>query len=454
MDYRERIDAKVGMLFQIADQYVTGQISLEQAKESVGLEMVHIRPAQIEAMKIELGERLKKEDQTKSEKLFELFQPYLSPPFHKLQDGHPLKIYFEENSRVRSYLLTIDQMEGESVAQEDWQEIYDLLGAFRVHIERQTKNFYPRLIALGLRLQTEKAKELGTAILDEIEKNRVRLEKGDLLDFLYNQRSLSQSLMNYIDLEERVLFGKALAGFAPQEFAELRKLDDQEGYAYIEPSAEFVPREKTSTGMATQGSNLEAQTGSKEAQTGSEEAQSPANLKNPDTSQELILPALLSAKEMGVIFYSPSGTVVSMLGEPIKAQDQALPEEIRRSLVDGTEKLKKFFAKKRNQMLLITYSLVRDQLGTLQGILMTRENLGEIPTENRKIDSSQNIVELFKMYPKFQEDFYEMDEDLKGLRGPYGMEILKETSVGMLAKSLRMETDALVDQINQLLESY
>ena len=116
MEQQERIEAKVGILFQIADQYLSGQIPLEKAKELVSFEMVHIRPAQFEAMKVELGERLKKEDRFKSEKLFELFKQYISPPFNKLQIGHPLRNYYEENSRLRSYLLEIDQMEGEDVA--------------------------------------------------------------------------------------------------------------------------------------------------------------------------------------------------------------------------------------------------------------------------------------------------------------------------------------------------
>jgi len=110
MEYRERIEAKVGILFQIADQYLSGQIPLAKGKELISLEIVLIRPAQFEAMKGKLVERLKEAGgRPESEKLFELFRNYLSPPYNKLQNGHPLRNYYEENRSVRTHLLRIDR---------------------------------------------------------------------------------------------------------------------------------------------------------------------------------------------------------------------------------------------------------------------------------------------------------------------------------------------------------
>jgi len=141
--------------------------------------------------------------------------------------------------------------------------------------------------------------------------------------------------MRYLDLEERVLYPNALITFTARDFAELRGLDDQEGYAYIDLPAEFIPKEGGS----------------------------------------------FIRKEPGR---------------------------------EGPEK----------------------------------------KTENRDIDSTQNIAELFRKYPGFRKDFYGLDEELKGLQGPLGMEILKESTVGMLAKSIRIEPADLAGRINNLLKSY
>lgn len=443
MEYRERIEAKVGILFQIADQYLSGQIPLEKAKEQIGHEMVNIRPAQFEAMKVELGERLKEGgSEPKSEKLFELFKSYISPPYNKLQNGHPLRNYFEENCRARAYLLRIDEMEGENATSEDWGEIYESLSAFGVHIKRQEKNFYPLLLPIGMHLQVERAKELGSAIHDEIHKNQERLKNGNIVDFLFHQRSLSQILMTYLDLEERVLYPNVLIKFTDQDFEELRRDDDQDGYAYIEQPAEFTPKE----------------------------------VEKVSADPELILPALLAAKEIGIVYYTLAGEIVSVMGNQMFESDLQMPEEARRELLAGNEKKIKYCYNQGDQTFMITCSIVADALGKYQGLLKTKENISEIKEftgvchekqkkeetaagtdntkENREIDATQNIVDLFNRYPKFQTDFYNIDEDLKGMKGQIGMEILKEITVEMLAKSLRMDPADLVDRINKILESY
>lgn len=425
MDYRERIEAKVGILFQIADQYLSGQMPLEEAKELFGCEMVSIRPAQFEAVKTELGERLTAEDNpAKSEKLFELFRNYLPPPYHKLQAGHPLRNYYEENSMIRSVLLKIDEMEGEEAARSDWRERYELLSEFTVHINRLEKNFYPLLIPIDMRLQVEKAKDLGKAICNEISENLERLESGAHFDFLLHQRSLSQILMNYLDLEERVLYSKALISLKDQNFVNLRRSDDKEGYAFIEQPADFAPKEKRDAG-------------------------------NGRSDPGPILSALLEAKDLGIIYYTLAGEVVSVMGNQITEADLNLSEDTRKDLLERSGKRIIDCYNQGNHTFQITYSLVRDSMGIEQGILKTKENIGgikELAEEHFEgIDSTQNIAELFRMYPKFREDFFSLNEELKGLKGPFGMELLKDSTVGMLAKSLRIDADDLVEKINKLL---
>lgn len=438
MDHRERIEEKVGVLFQIADQYLSGQIPFEKAKELISLEMVNIRPAQYEALKSELGERLKAGGcQPEAERLFELFKNYISPPFNKLQNGHPLRNYYEENNRARSYLLKMDEMEGAEAALEDWRELYEMMSGFRIHIKRQEKNFYPRLIIIGMHLQAEKAKEFGAAIVDEIDKNQELLEAGSFVDFLFNQRSLIQNFMSYLDLEERVLFPKALMSFTDRDFANLRGLDDKEGYAFIEYPADLIPKEDKSF--------------------------MPKEVVNDGADQDLILSAILAAKDMGVVYYNLAGEVISVMGDQITEADLPMTEETRRGLLDGSEKNKKYFCRQGNQDCLITYSTVTDRLGKCQGLLKTKEMIREVigfleqgleRKKNRGIDSTQNIAELFRMYPRFRQDFYNLDDELKELQGLFGMEILKESTIGMVAKSLRIDAAELVDRINKLLISY
>lgn len=411
MDYRERMEAKAGILFQIADEYLSGRIPLEEAKELLGGEMVSIRPAQLEVMKEELGKRLKEAgSQAEREKLFELFRIYLPRPYYKLQAGHPIRNYFEENCAVRSLLLKLDEMEGEEAAAEDWKDLYDSLSQFTTRIKRQEKNLYALLIPLGMGLQVEKAREIGTELSGLISENRKLLESGVLVEFLYHQRSLSRLFMSYLDLEEKVLYAKALTGLGDQDFVQLRNSDDETGYVLAEPSEEFTPSDNR---MHTSGAHNDD---------GQTDAARIERAKGGEPDPGLILSALLEAKELGIEYYTLSGELVSVMGKQI-------PEPCR-----------------------VMESIVRDRQGIKQGILKIKDKITE--TEPKEIDPRQSIDELFQKYPKFREDFFILDKELEGLKGPFGRDLLKDSTIEMVAKSLCIDAGSLTARINELLKSY
>lgn len=114
---------------------------------------------------------------------------------------------------------------------------------------------------------------------------------------------------------------------------------------------------------------------------------------------------------------------------------------------------------KLTRLLEIAEKLLAKSGGELQGSLIAAEaaeTLQIIKEEVGKsvIDEEQNIQELFTKYPAFREDFYKLDQELAGLKGPAGMGMLKEATVGMIAKSLRIDTEGFVSKVNEVLASY
>ncbi|QIB68712.1 hypothetical protein Ami103574_04975 [Aminipila butyrica] len=358
MDYRQGIEAKVGLLFQIADQYLSAQISLEQAKDLIRVEMGHIRPAQYEGMKKELAKRLQESGgRSNPGKLFELFQNYLTPPFQKLPKGHPLRIYLAENVCVRGYLVQMDELEEEGASLEDWVALYETLSHFAVHIKRQEKNFYALCTSSEIYSQAQTAEDLGRAVLEELEKNRERLINENIFDFLYYQRTLSQMLMRYLDLEERVLYPEVLLRLTEEDFAALRRLDDQEGYAYIPHPEEFVPQ------APEPGAALEAR-----------------------ATADVILRSVLAAKELKIIFYNLSGKAVFSEGGSLAAKEKQLPKAVRQDLLKDSCRQQKHCIKEAEETLLVTYSAVRDDRGTRLGFLMIKERLEGVNNEKEQGD--------------------------------------------------------------------
>lgn len=82
------------------------------------------------------------------------------------------------------------------------------------------------------------------------------------------------------------------------------------------------------------------------------------------------------------------------------------------------------------------------------------EELHSMKTEFVLIDAEQNIQALFTKYPAFKEDFFRLDEELEGLKGPMGMGMLKESTLGMIAKSLRIDVDGFVSKVTGVIAGY
>lgn len=450
MDYRERTEGKLGVLFRVADQFLAGQIPQEEARELIGNELSNIRPGQLEAFKERFAERLKQShNQSESEKLFALFRNYLAPPYQKLAEGHPLRNYYEENCRLRAALLKMDELEdSDSTTAEDWIDLYQMLQKYLPRMERQAQNFYPCLNTVELKEPLDRILELQQAIYNAITENLELLENGNHFNFLLRQRDLSRRFMSYLDLEEKLLYAKAREGMTGSEFETLRKLDDAAGYVLIEVPPLFVQE------MKGQG-------------------EAPGKAPGEAPGAEQILAAITESMGLGLICYDLKGTVLSVRGQGIGEADLALSAAVQAALLAGTEwqteKGKAPVEQTSEKTWRIRCSLIRDKLGKPSGFLKVKEpvrpilpSLGfDMPKMEMDevrislpVNETQNIAELFEQYPEFKEGFYALDPELSALKGPYGMALLKDSTIEMIAKSLRIDTEGLTKQINQLLQSY
>ncbi len=67
----------------------------------------------------------------------------------------------------------------------------------------------------------------------------------------------------------------------------------------------------------------------------------------------------------------------------------------------------------------------------------------------KAIFGDSKIMDLISANQKLGEGFFKMDPQLEGLKGSLGMEMLKEATVEMLAKSLGIATEELIERIQK-----
>lgn len=240
-------NTKVDIIFQHAQQYLKGKITIEKAKENIGLEMSNIRPTQYEEFKQMLVNVMRNsESDVLINELKEIFAAYIPFPFRELAIGHPLKNYYEENAYVRKLLIQVDEMENEEITVDKWLEIYNEMKKYIKHINRQTENFYSYIEKNNMSKEVVNARELGNQVIVDIEENIKNLNNSDIFNFLYRQRDYMIHLMKYLDLEERYLFPAAVLNLEDEDFINIKKLDDEVGYVFLEKIDEFIPADDKS----------------------------------------------------------------------------------------------------------------------------------------------------------------------------------------------------------------
>jgi len=70
------------------------------------------------------------------------------------------------------------------------------------------------------------------------------------------------------------------------------------------------------------------------------------------------------------------------------------------------------------------------------------------------LNADHDLQSLFCQYPAFREDFYTLDPELEALKGPMGASMLKDATVGMIARSLRMDVEVFVRKVGDMLAQY
>jgi hypothetical protein len=164
-----------------------------------------------------------------------------------------------------------------------------------------------------------------------------------------------------------------------------------------------------------------------------------------------LLPAALEVLRTGLVYYSLNGEPVFCLGEGILSGHLRLPEQVANELRrTGGVKVE------QDGSYTVTYGIVNDGGGKMQGYIQTRQFTGGTSGERQPLTITPDTVmsELFVEYPALRKDIGQLDKGLSELGDPMAWEMLHRATVGELAKSLSAAPGRFIAKIDEVVAGY
>lgn len=231
---------KLSFVLAVKEQYLRGEISLEEGQRALKEKIDTIKPYEIALAEQQLKEieddECRKED---IQSMLALFDGIIDISRPSLPDNHPIMCYYRENDEMRKLLKEVEKLIPHPIIKNEWLGLYDELAKWRTHLSRKQNQLYSVLERKGFDRPTTTMWLLDDFIRDEIRENHQLLEDDKDEEFIARQKTLIHDILDLITKEESVLYPTSLAMITDQEFEEMKSGDHEIGYAYISVEGTF-----------------------------------------------------------------------------------------------------------------------------------------------------------------------------------------------------------------------
>ena len=149
-----------------------------------------------------------------------------------LPEGHPIQTYLLEVREIRDLVQRMKDQQEKKFIKNQWLELYDQLEDLHIHFARKQNQLFPRFEDKDFDKPSKVMWSLENAIRDQMKEARSALEQDRDEAFLDLQKDVLVLIEDMMDKEEEVLYPTALKMISDEEFVEMRKGDDEIGYAF------------------------------------------------------------------------------------------------------------------------------------------------------------------------------------------------------------------------------
>lgn len=168
----------------------------------------------------------------------EFFNSEESPFDGEFPDGHPIRVYLEENILIRNIIHELQSTNIETQL-EFFIELFNKLGKVELHFARKENQLFPYLEKHGWTSPSQNMWAFHDQIREEIKEARKALASKDFQAIVFTTQMVYKSLDHIMQVEEGRLLPRAMDMVSEEEFKEFREGDAEIGWMFDSPPTPY-----------------------------------------------------------------------------------------------------------------------------------------------------------------------------------------------------------------------
>lgn len=495
-------DDKLQKIMDIKLQVFRGELEPDDAKKIINESLESITPEEFaygeqHMLNHGIDDDLMTE---KMDDIIEIFSDVLVRDEIKLPEGHPIHTYKKEADALDKVLLKMEGQLKQKFIKNPWLELYEKLSQINVHFSRKQNQLFSALEQKGFDRPSKVMWTFDNNVRNAIKNAFVLLNEDKDEEFIAAQENVICLVRDILLKEREILYPTSLELLDDEEFAAMRKSDDEIGYCLINHPPGFVSKTNKKDGAEeiqdTQPGNLISDLSAVLNKHGLLTKKSDNEVFDVSMGQLTLEQINLIFKHLQVDlsyvdendivkFYSDTKHRVfprsaGVIGREVQnchpRESVETVEEIIEAFRSGKQDKAEFWLEIGGKFIYIIYDAVRDEKGNFRGVLEMMQDVTRIRglTGSQKllnwedkvkgnessVDSkneintgitpNMTIGNLLKKYPYLKEFLIQMNPMFKKLNNPIVYKTMKNiATMDMVASRAGIGVEELIDKLNQ-----
>lgn len=316
-----------------------------------------------------------------------------SPYKGKYADGHPVRVYLEENILIRELIEHLKSIDTEQNLVQ-FIDIFKLLERVNLHFTRKENQLFPYLEKYGWTSPSQNMWAFHDQIREQIKETKEAIKTKDLHSIKMSSGQLFYSLEHIMQVEEGRLLPNAMSMLSEEDWKEFKEGDKEIGWMFEQAPTPYPADEYIHPSQDTKKRKLPFGTDDK--------THFDEGYLTPEQVNSIfrILPVDITYvnEHDQVVFYNRGDNRVfprsaGIIGRevrfchPPKSVDQVL--KILQEFKAGRQDVAEFWINFKGKFIHIQYFAVRDNDGTYRGVI----EMSQDATKVRALEGEQRLLD-------------------------------------------------------------